>query len=73
MTPNRIIGVVLIVVGLLLLYFGLNATESVGESVTEGLTGRYSDKTTWYIIGGAAATIVGALLAFLGGRSRRAA
>lgn len=68
MSPQRILGVVLLVVGLILLYFGLNATESVGESVSEGLTGKYSDKTTWYIVGGAAAAVAGLVLGFFGGR-----
>lgn len=68
MSPQRILGVVLLVVGLVLLYFGLNATDSVGESVSESVTGKYSDKTTWYIVGGAAAAVAGLVLGFFGGR-----
>lgn len=70
MSSQRILGIVLLVVGLILLFFGLNATDSVGESVHEGLTGKYSDKTTWYIVGGAAAAVVGVVLAFFGGGRR---
>ena len=68
MTSQRILGAVLLVVGLILLYFGLNATDSVSENVKEGLTGRYTDKTTWFIVGGAAAAVAGLVLAFVGGR-----
>ena len=67
MSGSRIIGVALLVVGAILLYFGLNATESVGEQVVEGVTGKFTDGTMWYLIGGAAAGIVG-LVMLLAGR-----
>jgi hypothetical protein len=31
---------------------GLQATDSIGEKIHEGVTGRYTDSTTWYIVGG---------------------
>lgn len=68
MNSQRIFASALLVAGLIVLGFGLNATDSVGESVKEGITGRYTDKTTWFIVGGAAAAIVGALTFALGGR-----
>ncbi len=68
MNPNRIPGVILVVVGVLLLYFGLRATDSVGEAVTEGLTGKYTARTLWLIVGGAAATLAGTMLAFFSNR-----
>jgi hypothetical protein len=68
MNSNRMLGVILLVAGLILLYFGLRATDSLGESIKEGITGRYTETTTWYIVGGAAATIVGGLLTFFSGR-----
>ena len=73
MSTQRILGIVLLVGGLALLYFGLHATESVGESVKEGLTGKYTDKTTWQIILGAAAAVVGLAMAFFGGGRPRLA
>ena len=66
MGSNRILGLVLLVVGVLLLYFGLHATDSVGESIKESVTGKYTDKTTWFIIGGAASTLAGLAMLFLG-------
>lgn len=65
---NRILGFVILVVGLLLLAFGLNASESVADSVSEGVTGRFTDKTMWYLVGGGALAVLGAGLAFFGGR-----
>lgn len=65
MTP-RILGIVLLVVGLILVAFGLNASDSVRDSVKEGLTGRYTDKTMWYLIGGAALAVLGGGVALMG-------
>jgi uncharacterized membrane protein len=72
MPPKRLLGIVLLVVGLFLLYFGLRATDSIGESIQEGLTGKFSDETTWFLVGGAVAIVVGAALALLPGRTRMA-
>jgi hypothetical protein len=69
MTPIRILGIVLLVVGILLLFFGWQASETFLEEVHEGLTGRYTQETMWYFIGGAAATVAG-LLMLLFGRAR---
>jgi hypothetical protein len=71
MSLFRVLGLALFVVGVFLLVLGLRATNSVGESLTEGITGKYTDQTTWYIVGGAAALVVGAGLTIFGGGSRR--
>lgn len=68
---SRALGILMLVVGVVLLAFGLNATDSVSDTVSEGMTGRYTDKTMWYLIGGAALAIGGALMAFFGRTSRR--
>lgn len=56
----RILGVVLFVVGLTLLAFGLSATDSVANTLSEGFTGRYTDATMWYLIGGGVLLLAGA-------------
>lgn len=66
MSTNRIIGIILIIVGGGLLYFGLQATGSMTEEVHEGLTGRFTDETTWYLLGGGAALVVGLIMALRG-------
>ena len=68
MSTQRILGFALLVVGIVLLVIGLQATDSVTETVSEGLTGKYTDKTMWYIVGGLAAAIIGGLLALAGRR-----
>ena len=73
MSPSRIVGIVLSVVGVIFFILGIGATDSIGESISEGVTGNYTDKTTWYIVGGAVAAVVGASLAMFGGRRSRTA
>ncbi len=70
MNPQRLFGLVLFVLGLVLLIVGISATHSVTDSVKEGLTGKYTDSTMWYILGGLAMTVVGGAVAFLGGGGR---
>ena len=66
MSTAKLAGLVLIVVGGILLYFGYNASETALESVTETVTGRFSDQTTLYLIGGAACAVVGVALLLFG-------
>ena len=63
MGTSRIMGIVLLVVGLVLLYFGWQASQSVGDQITETFTGRFTDSTMWFLILGAAAAVGGLLLA----------
>jgi len=65
MASSKLLGIVLLVVGIGLLYFGYQSTQSVGGQVTETLTGRFTDETMWYLIGGAAAAAAGAFLTFV--------
>lgn len=64
MTTNRVLGIVLVVVGVILLYFGWQASQSMADQVTESFTGRFTDSTMWYIIGGAASLAAGLFLAW---------
>lgn len=66
MQGTRIVGFVLLIAGIALLLFGLNAADSVAEQVRETVTGRFSTVTTWYIIGGIAAIVGGCVLALFG-------
>ena len=66
MNITRGIGLVLLILGAVLLYFGLQSTDSLGEKVVEGVTGRYSDGTMGYLIGGGAAGVLGLVLLVFG-------
>jgi uncharacterized membrane protein len=68
MSSQRIIGVVVLVVGIVLLIVGLNASHSVADRASDFWTGRFTQTTTWYIIGGIAAGVLGLLMVAFGGR-----
>ena len=58
-STRRILGLMLLVVGAVLLYYGAEATDAPLEQARERLTGDYSDQTMIYLICGAAAAIGG--------------
>jgi len=62
MNTKRLIGIALLVIGVILLVIGFNATEAPTEELTEAFTGQYSDQTMFYLIGGAVAAIIGLVM-----------
>ena len=68
MTARRIVGMALIVVGIVLVVIGLNSTDSVADKVHEAFTGRYTQKTLTWILGGVGTSVVGAVVALLPAR-----
>jgi Protein of unknown function (DUF3185) len=68
MGNKKVIGLVLLVIGAVLLYFGIQSTGAPLEEARETLTGDYSDQTMLYLIGGAATAIGGAALLLIGKR-----
>ncbi len=64
---RKIISTVLLVGGLLLLYFGYDEYNSLQSEVDQFFGGSGSDKAIWMLAGGAAATI-GGFLGLLRGR-----
>jgi hypothetical protein len=70
MSNQRIAGIVLLVVGVGVLIYGLNASHSLADRVSDTFTGRFTEATTWYIIAGAVAGLVGLLLLAFGGGKR---
>lgn len=64
MNNNKIVGIILLAVGIIALYFGINATNAPMEEMTEAFTGQYSDQTMLYLIGGAVAGIAGLIMLF---------
>jgi hypothetical protein len=56
---NKGTAIALLVVGVILLIFGLDAYHSASSGVSQAVTGAPSDKAIWLLIGGAIAAIVG--------------
>ena len=65
---RRVLGIVLVVIGALLLYFGYQKTGAVTERAKQTVTGDYTDRTMLYLVGGAAAGIAGIAIIALGAR-----
>ena len=64
---NKAMGVALLVVGVILLVWGLNAEGSFGSEISKTFSGHPTDKAMWLIIGGAASGMTGlGLLLFTG-------
>jgi uncharacterized membrane-anchored protein len=59
---NKVMSAALLVVGVILLAFGLNAYHSASSDVSRFFTGAPTDKALWLLIGG----IVVAIAGFLG-------
>ncbi|MFN0133719.1 MAG: DUF3185 family protein [Phycisphaerales bacterium] len=70
MKPNRIVGIVLLVVGVALLIIGINASDSVADQVSKTFLGRFTETTTWYILGGLGVGVPGVLLTIGGIRGK---
>lgn len=68
MSLNKIIGAVVFAVGVFLIVTAYNATQAPVEELSNTITGRYSDNTTWYFVAGVAALVGGGLLALFGAR-----
>ena len=67
----RAVGFVLLVGGVVLIIMGVGASRSLADSLSTTFTGRLTQGTLWYFIGGGASVVVGLLLAFgVIGRSR---
>jgi hypothetical protein len=71
MNPQRITGIVLLVIGVILLVIGMNSSHSIVDQVNNTFTGRFTQATTWYIIGGIGLGLLG-LLSLLGLGNRAA-
>jgi phosphate/sulfate permease len=60
----KIIGIVLVVVGIGLAFWGYRLSGSVGSQLTQALTGSDTDQVMRFYIGGAASFVVGISLLF---------
>jgi hypothetical protein len=68
---GRIIGLVLIVLGIILIIVGVTSSHSLADNLSTLFMGRLTQHTLWYIIGGAVSAVIGLLLAIgVLGRSR---
>lgn len=56
---NKIISLALLVGGIVLIIYGINASDSVSSDVSRMVTGSPTDRTLWLLIGGIVAVVLG--------------
>lgn len=56
---NKSISIALLVGGIVLIVFGINASNSFSSSMSRAFTGAPTDKAVWMLVGGAVAAIAG--------------
>jgi len=57
---NKIISLVLLAIGVMLVVYGVSASNSVGSDFSRMFTGSPTDKSMWLLIGGIALAVIGA-------------
>ncbi len=57
---NKIISLALLVLGIVLIVQGINASESIGSDFSRLFTGAPTDKAIWFLVGGIVCATVGA-------------
>jgi hypothetical protein len=62
MTQQRILAIALLIVGIGLIVFGMNASYSLADQVSNTFTGHFTQATTWYILGGIASAVIGLVM-----------
>ena len=58
---NKPLSLALLAGGILLIIFGVNASNSLGSDVSRFFTGSPTDKAIWMLVGGVVATVAGLL------------
>ena len=56
---NKPTSLALLIGGIILIIYGVSASNSAGSSVSRVLTGAPTDKTIWLLVGGIAAALIG--------------
>tara|TARA_R110002073_G_scaffold87436_2_gene207619 strand:+ start:1248 stop:1460 length:213 start_codon:yes stop_codon:yes gene_type:complete len=68
MTQSKMLGFIALAIGIVLLIFAWQGSNAPVDQITEALTGSYSDRTMWFLMGGIAASLGGLFLLVFGGK-----
>jgi hypothetical protein len=66
---TRLLSLGLLAGGVVLIIYGINASDSFNSSFSRFFTGSPTDKTIWLLIGGVAAAVVGLVGVLRGAKS----
>jgi hypothetical protein len=58
-TANKAVSLALLVGGVLLLIFGVGASNALGSDISRFFTGSPTDKAIWMLVGGAVLSVIG--------------
>ena len=59
---NRAIGIGLLALGIMLIIFGINSSNSVGSDFSRFFTGSPTNKSIWLLIGGVGSLVAGGVM-----------
>ena len=59
MTPQRLFGLILLVLGIAGFVIGMNSSHSMTDQLSNAFTGHFTDHTTWCLVGGILFAAVG--------------
>ncbi len=66
---GRVVALVVLVLGVVLLIFGFNASDAPADRISEAFTGKFTDSTMLYLFLGVAGIAIGAGMLVLGRRA----
>jgi len=72
MNTQRIFGLSLLALGVVLLVIGMNSSHSMADQLSNTVTGRFTDNTLWYIVGGIVIGLAGLGMTLFGPRGKNA-
>jgi hypothetical protein len=59
MSTNKLVSIALLVGGIILIVYGIAASNSTASGVSRMFTGAPTDRTLWFLIGGGIAAVAG--------------
>jgi hypothetical protein len=62
---NKALGLALLAVGIALIIYGVDASNSASSSISRTFNGTPTNKTLWLLLGGIASAICGVVLTFV--------
>jgi hypothetical protein len=57
---NKLLSLALLISGIVLIIYGISASESIGSDFSRLFTGSPTDRTIWLLLGGIVVTAIGA-------------
>ena len=63
---NKPVSIALVIIGVILLVYGISAGDSIASTVKESVSGTPTDKSLYLIIGGVLSLVIGGVGLFRG-------